>query len=163
MASDALKELFTQGLKALHTMGETGNKIAAANSQAASAPELKQALQEGAETARQQSERSRQLFQMVGAQPGGIENPIAQGIAAANQHIIDTASDTMTRDAGMIATAQIAHHYYIAAFGTLGAYAKALGMTEAASLLSEMVSDSKRMDERYTQVAEQVVNPKASA
>ena len=163
MADDALKNLFVQGLKALHTMGETGNKIASANSEAASSPELKQVLQEGSQVAKQQAERSLRLFQMAGEQPGGVENPIAQGIATANQHILDASRDAQTRDAGMIATAQIAHHYYIAAFGTLGAYAKALGMSDAAGLLHQMVEDSKRMDERYTRVAETVVNPKASA
>lgn len=163
MANDALKTLFVQGLQALHTAGEEGSKSAAANLDAASAPELKQMLREGSEAAKGHAERMEQLFQMAGARPGGKENPVMRGIQAANEQILDASDDAQTRDAGIIATGQIALHYHIAAFGTLGAYAKALGMTEAAGLLHRMVEECKQMDERYTRLAETVVNPRASA
>ena len=163
MASEAFKKLFVQGLQALHASGEEGSKSAAANLDAASAPELKQLLREGSEAAKSHAERMGQLFQMAGAQPGGTENPVMQGIQAANRRILDASDDAQTRDAGIIATGQIALHYHIAAFGTLGAYAKALGMTEAAGLLHRMVEECKQMDERYTRLAERVVNPRASA
>ena len=163
MAHDAMKKLFVQGLQALYTAGEEGSKSAAANLDAASSPELKQALQDGSELAKRHAERTQQLFQMAGAQPGSTDNPILQGIQAANKRILDASDDAQTRDAGIIATGQIALHYHIAAFGTLGGYAKALGMTDAAGLLHGMVQECKQMDERYTRIAEKVVNPQASA
>ena len=36
-------------------------------------------------------------------------------------------------------------------------------MTEAAVVLHQMTEECKQMDERYTQIAETVVNPQASA
>ena len=103
MASDAMKKLFVQGLQALHTAGEEGSKSAAANLEVASAPELKQALRDGSEAAKQHAERMRQLFQMAGAPPGGTDNPIIQGIQAANRRILDASDDAQTRDAGISA------------------------------------------------------------
>ena len=163
MAQDAMRKLFVQGLQALHTSGEEGSKSAAANLAAASSPELKEALQDGSELAKRHAERIQQLFQMVGTQPGSTDNPILRGIQAVNERILDASDDAQTRDAGIIATGQIALHYHIAAFGTLGAHAKALNLTEAAGLLHQMVEDCKRMDERYTKIAERVVNPQAAA
>ena len=150
MASDAMKDLFVQGLQALYTAGQQGSQAAAAIAQAASAPELKQEVQQGSQLAQRQAERLEKLFGMAGASAEGTKNEISEGIQAASKRIMEGSRDSQTRDAGIIASGQIAMHYYIAAFGTLAGYAKALGMTDAAGLLHEMVEDSKQQDERLT-------------
>ena len=163
MAKEAMKELFAQGLQALYTAGQQGSQAAAAALEAASAPELKQELQQGSQMAKRHAERLERLLSLAGAPAQGTKNEISEGIQAASKRIMEVANDPQARDAGIIASGQIALHYYIAAFGTLAANAKALGMTEAAGLLHEMVEDSKRQDERYTQLAEQLINKQAAA
>ena len=65
----------------------------------------------------------------------------------------------MTRDAGIIAQGQIALHYHIAAYGTFAAYVKVLGINEAT--LKGMVEETKAVDERYSRLAERLINPRA--
>lgn len=67
----------------------------------------------------------------------------------------------MTRDAGIIAQGQIALHYHIAAYGTFAAYVKVLGINEAAATLKGMVEETKAVDERYSRLAERLINPRA--
>jgi ferritin-like metal-binding protein YciE len=64
-------------------------------------------------------------------------------------------------DAALIAGAQAVEHHEIAFYGTLKAWADQLGMKEAASLLDETLSEEKDTDEALTQLAEDIVNPKA--
>ena len=163
MANDAMRDLYVQGLQALHTAGQQGSQAAAAALEAASAPELKQELQQGSQLAQQHAQRLQQLLQMAGAPAQGAKNEIIEGIQAASKRIIESAQDPQTRDAGIIASGQIALHYHIAAFGTLAAYAKALGMTDAAQMLHQTIQEVKQQDERYTQLAEQMVNKQAAA
>ena len=63
------------------------------------------------------------------------------------------ATDPVARDLGIIASGQLALHYYISAFGTMAAYAKMLGMTEVAQSIHECLEEAKRGDERYTELA----------
>lgn len=163
MANDAMKDVYVQGLQALHTAGQQGSQAAASILEAASAPELKQELQQGSQLAQRQAERLQQLMQAAGAPAQGTQNEISEGIIAASKRIMQSARDPQTRDAGIIASGQIALHYHIAAYGTLAGHAKALGMMDAARMLHEMVEETKRQDERYTQLAERMVNQQAAA
>lgn len=64
---------------------------------------------------------------------------------------------THKRDLGITAHAQIVLHYHIVSYGTLAAYAKALGMKEAAQTLHDMLEQVKAQDQKYTQLATQLL------
>ena len=51
--------------------------------------------------------------------------------------------DEATMDACLIASGQRAEHYEMAAYGTLVAWARAMGHTEAADLLQETLDEEK--------------------
>ena len=59
-------------------------------------------------------------------------------------------------DAALIGAAQRVEHYEIAAYGTVRAFAKELGQTEQASLLTETLEEEKETDEKLTELAQQI-------
>jgi ferritin-like metal-binding protein YciE len=61
-------------------------------------------------------------------------------------------------DAALIASAQKAEHYEIAAYGTLASWAVALGHDEVIQILNETLEEEKETDKRLTTIAQTVVN-----
>ena len=71
--------------------------------------------------------------------------------------------DEPTMDAALIASAQRVEHYEMAAYGTLVAWAEAMGHTEAAELLQATLDEEKATDEKLTEIADGGVNREAAA
>jgi ferritin-like metal-binding protein YciE len=72
-------------------------------------------------------------------------------------------ADDAVLDAGLIAAAQRVEHYEITAYGTLMAWAKALGRQEALELLGENEREEKEADEKLSELAETFVNQQAAS
>ena len=65
-------------------------------------------------------------------------------------------------DACLIAAGQRAEHYEMAAYGTLVAWARAMGHNEAADLLQENLDEEKAADEKLSALAEGGINQGAA-
>jgi hypothetical protein len=65
-------------------------------------------------------------------------------------------------DACLIAAAQRAEHYEMAAYGVLVAWANGMGHTEAAGLLQENLDEEKAADQKLNSIAEGGVNQEAA-
>ena len=63
-----------------------------------------------------------------------------------------------TMDACLIAAGQRAEHYEMAAYGTLVAWANAMGHSEAARLLQETLDEEKAADQKLSALAEGGIN-----
>ena len=61
-------------------------------------------------------------------------------------------------DACLIAAGQRAEHYEMAAYGTLVAWAQAMGHTEAAKLLQQTLNEEKAADKKLSDLAESGIN-----
>ena len=70
--------------------------------------------------------------------------------------------DDSTMDACLIAAGQRAEHYEMAAYGTLVAWAQAMGHTEAADLLQQTLDEEKAADEKLPALAESGINQEAA-
>jgi ferritin-like metal-binding protein YciE len=70
--------------------------------------------------------------------------------------------DETTMDACLIAAGQRAEHYEMAAYGTLVAWAQAMGHTEAARLLQQTLDEEKAADKKLSGLAEGGVNQRAA-
>ena len=70
--------------------------------------------------------------------------------------------DEATMDACLIAAGQRAEHYEIAAYGTLIAWARAMGHDEAADLLEQNLDEEKAADEKLSGLAEGGINQSAA-
>ncbi len=62
----------------------------------------------------------------------------------------------------MIADAQAVEHYEIARYGTLIAWAKQLGLNDAAGLLHQTLEQEYSADKKLTQLAEERLNREAA-
>jgi len=65
-------------------------------------------------------------------------------------------------DACLIAAGQRAEHYEMAAYGTLIAWAEAMGHTEAAKLLQDTLDEEKAADMKLSSLAEGGINQTAA-
>jgi len=70
--------------------------------------------------------------------------------------------DDDTMDACLIAAGQRAEHYEMGAYGTLVAWARAMGHTEVADLLQETLDEEKAADEKLSSLAEGGINQRAA-
>jgi len=122
----------------------------------ASHPELKAALQAGNKTSEQWAQRIAQAVQ----ETGGAEDPGNEVLEAhydVSKKIRQKAPDATTRDLGIIAAGQLALHYWIASFGTLGNYAKKLGMSQTAQNMRTSLEEAKQADQQHTALAEKML------
>ena len=65
-------------------------------------------------------------------------------------------------DAALIAGAQKAEHYEIAAYGTLASWAVALGHDDVLQTLKDILEEEKAADKKLTMIAQSVVNSQES-
>ena len=84
------------------------------------------------------------------------------GIIEEGKSIMEEDFDESTMDACLIAAGQRAEHYEMAAYGTLVAWAKAMGHTEAAELLQQTLDEEKAADEKLSALAEGGINQSAA-
>ncbi len=161
MTIETLRDLYVNEIRDLYDAETQITKALPKMIDKVSSEELKSALHEHLQVTNGQVGRLEQIFEMLG------ENAKArkcQGIRG----IIDEGKDTMNdleagsiMDAGIIAAAQRVEHYEIAAYGTVCAYAKELGLEDQQNLLHETLEEEKEADDKLTQIAESVVNIEA--
>ena len=162
MANDAFKDWYVQGMQALKSADDQGREAAADTRKAVTAPELKRLVEAGSEMDEQHPQTIVSLLQKTGGNAAALPNKIMEGIRAGNRQVVEAAKDAEVHDASLIAAAQIAMHYCIAAYGTLAATAKYPGMNDDAETFKRMSDETKAQDERLTQLAERMVNERAA-
>ena len=157
MPKPELTQLLSNGLQLLysaHQQGATQAQDAATNS---SSPVLKKAFKAGAKQSGAHAKRLEKVFQAAGLTPKGKPDPAMQGIIDANKARIAATHDETERDLLNIAYGQLAFHYYLAGYGTLRNYAKALGNREAMSLLTKTLDEMSTLDSKYTALANSII------
>jgi len=124
--------------------------------QAASSPELKEALEGHLRETEEQVERLKEVFETLGVPVKSKPCKAMQGlIAEAEQGIKDG-------DAALIAMAQKIEHYEIASYGTLRSWASLLEEEDIADLLADTLDEEKGCDEQLTEIAESTANIEAA-
>ena len=129
---------------------------------AASSPELRQAFESHLEETQGQIERLEQIFESLDEKVRGKHCDGIAGIIEEGKSIMEEDFDEPTMDACLIAAGQRAEHYEMAAYGTLVAWAQAMGHSEAASLLQETLDEEKAADEKLSSLAEGGINQGAA-
>ena len=153
MQAELLRHLTQQGIQAVQAACKMGQEATKKVEGMVTAPELKEYLQRGNERTRQWTERLSQVQQTTHGTNEEGDNPIIRAHQEVADRIAEHARDPQERDLGLIASGQLALHYYIAAFGTLASYVDAMGEKEAASLLKQCADEAKQGDEGYTKLA----------
>jgi ferritin-like metal-binding protein YciE len=130
---------------------------------ATSAPELRSAFEAHLKETQMQVQRLEQAFESLDERARGKHCDGMAGIIDEGKKILEEDFDEATMDACLIAAAQRVEHYEIAAYGTLVAWANAMGHSEAADLLQSSLDEEKAADEKMTKLAESGINQEASA
>ena len=129
---------------------------------AATSPELRAAFEAHLEETRGQIERLEQVFAGLDEKVRGKHCDGMAGIIEEGKSTMEEDFDETTMDACLIAGAQRVEHYEMAAYGTLVAWALALGHSEAADLLQQTLDEEKAADEKLSSLAEDGINQEAA-
>jgi ferritin-like metal-binding protein YciE len=109
------------------------------------------------------AQRLERVFSSLGEKARGKHCDGIAGIIEEGKSIMDEDFEGTTLDACLIAAAQRAEHYEMAAYGTLVAWARAMGHDEAVGLLEEILEEEKAADEKLSSIAEGGINDDAAA
>jgi ferritin-like metal-binding protein YciE len=130
---------------------------------AASSPELKQAFLTHRDETQGQISKLEEVFASLDEKVRGKHCDGIAGIIEEGKAVMEEDFDEAAMDACLIASGQRAEHYEMAAYGTLVAWAKAMGHDDAADLLQQILDEEKAADEKLTALAEGGINEEAAS
>ena len=162
MSLSTLHDLFVHELKDLYNAEKQLVKALPKMAKAARSPELRTAFEEHLEETRGQIERLEQVFASLDEKVRGKHCDGIAGIIEEGKSVMEEDFDDATMDACLIAGGQRAEHYEMAAYGTLIAWAKAMGHMDAVDLLQETLDEEKAADEKLSALAEGGINQTAA-
>jgi ferritin-like metal-binding protein YciE len=156
MPNDSFKELYVEELKDLYSAENQLVKALPKMAKAASSYELRQGFEEHLEQTKGHMQRLEKVFQALEETPKGKKCEGMEGLIAEGAEVMEEDFEGSLMDAALIGAAQRVEHYEIAAYGTVCAFAKELGETEQASLLTKTLEEEKETDEKLTELAQQI-------
>jgi ferritin-like metal-binding protein YciE len=160
--SGTLNDAFMDELQDAYDAEKQLTKALPKMAKAATSPELRSAFESHLRETRGQIGRLERVFETFGEEAQGKHCEGIAGIIEEGSSVMDEDFDETTMDACLIASGQRAEHYEMAAYGTLVAWARTLGQTEAAELLEETLNEEKAADAKLTALAEGGINEEAA-
>ncbi|MGH6832780.1 MAG: ferritin-like domain-containing protein [Methyloceanibacter sp.] len=161
-AMKSLQDLFVNLLKDMYYAEKQILKALPKMAKKADSEELRKAFEHHLKETQGQVERLEQVFALCDLKPSGKTCPAIKGIIEEGEEDMKDAKDPDVLDAGMIADAQAVEHYEIARYGTMIAWARQLGMADAASLLEQTLEQEYNADRLLTELAEGRLNRQAA-
>ena len=153
-----LQDLYVEELRDLYNAEKQLVKALPKMAKKASHDELKQAFTTHLEETKGHVERLEQIFEKLGKRAGGKTCKAMQGIVEEGKEMMEEDAEPDVMDAALIAAAQRAEHYEIAAYGTVRTYAKLLGDNQAARVLQTTLDEEGKTDKLLTDLAESSIN-----
>ena len=157
-----LHDAFIDELRDTYDAEKQLTKALAKLAKASSNPKLRQAFESHLEETHGQIERLEEVFESLDEKVRGKHCDGIAGIIEEGKSIMEEDFDETTMDACLIAAGQRAEHYEMAAYGTLVAWAQAMGHTEAAKLLHQTLEEEKAADKKLSGLAEDGINQGAA-
>ena len=157
-----LHDAFIDELRDTYDAEKQLTKALAKLAKAASAAPLRDAFETHLQETQGQIKRLEQVFESLDEKVRGKHCDGIAGITEEGKSIMEEDFDEATMDACLIAAGQRAEHYEMAAYGTLVAWARAMGHNEAAELLQENLDEEKAADEKLSSLAEGGINEGAA-
>lgn len=154
-----LNDLFIDQIKDLYDAEQRLCETLPDMAEAASSPALRAAFNQHLNETKGQVRRLEQVFNLLDIEPERETCDAMKGLISEGKSVIDAKGDDAVRDAALIAAAQRVEHYEIAGYGSARAFARQLGLEQAATLLQQTLDEESAADEKLTQIAESSVNP----
>jgi ferritin-like metal-binding protein YciE len=156
-----LQDLYIEELRDLYNAEKQLVKALPKMAKNATNDDLKEAFTMHLEETKGHVERLEQIFEKLGKRAGGKTCKAMQGIVEEGKEMMEEDAEPEVLDAALIAAAQRAEHYEIAAYGTVRTYARLLGDNQAAKLLQTTLDEEGKTDKKLTQLAESSINVEA--
>jgi ferritin-like metal-binding protein YciE len=153
MKMEDLKDLFVDELKDIYSAENQITKALPKMAKTAKSPDLKKGFELHLEQTQGQIVRLERIFEELGESPKGKKCHGMEGLLEEGKELMDEDAEPEVMDAGLISAAQRVEHYEIAAYGTVKKYAELLGMSNAAKLLDETLTEEKDTDQKLTGLA----------
>jgi ferritin-like metal-binding protein YciE len=160
--ASTLHDMFIDELRDTYDAEKQLTKALPKLAKSSSNPKLRQAFESHLQETQGQIARLEQVFQSLDEKVRGKHCDGIAGIIEEGKSIMDEDLEETTMDACLIAAGQRAEHYEMAAYGTLVAWAKAMGHTEAAKLLQQTLDEEKAADKKMSGLAEGGINQSAA-
>jgi ferritin-like metal-binding protein YciE len=162
-SASTLHDAFLDELRDLYNAEKQLTRALPKMAKAASSAALADAFESHLQETLGQIERLEQVFESLGEPARGKQCDGIAGIIEEGKDLMSEDFDEAAMDAALIAAGQRAEHYEMAAYGTLVAWANAMGHREAATLLKQTLDEEKAADEKLSSLAEGGINEEAAA
>lgn len=158
--TNGLRGIYVEQLRDLYDAEHRLIKALPKMAKAADSEELRSGIEAHLQQTKGHAERLEQIFESMGEQPKAKKCKGIEGIVSEASEVLRESLEGPVMDAAIIANAQRAEHYEIAAYGSVRSFAEELGETKAASLLQQTLNEEKETDAKLTQMS-QMINPRA--
>lgn len=163
MAAETLRESLVEEVRDLYNAEKQLVKALPKLAKCAASEELRDAIESHLAETEGQVTRLERVFELLEEKPRGKHCAGMAGIIEEGAEVINEQEEGPVLDANIIASAQRAEHYEIAAYGTAIAWAEALDLNDVAELLSETLEEEKAADVKLSALAEAGINEAATA
>lgn len=154
-----LEKLFHESLKDIYWAEKHLVKELPKMKKASTTRELQDAIDEHTTQTEEHVTRLEQVFEIMGKKAQAKKCDGMEGLIKEGQSVIEETEDgTMTRDAGIIMSAQKVEHYEIASYGSLVALAATMGQSEIADILTTTLEEEKQTDKLLSGIAKNDIN-----
>ena len=158
-----MEDLFLHGLQDIYYAENQITKALPKMIDMATNRDLAKGLSDHLEETKQQIGRLDKVFEKLGKQPSGTNCPAIDGLIEEADHTASEVDDKAVLDAALVAAAQAVEHYEICRYGTLIAWAEALGHEEVVRFLNTNLNEEKAANKKLNTVAlRKGVNSKAA-
>lgn len=159
--TNGLRDVYIEQLRDLYDAEHRLIKALPKMAKAADSAELRSGIESHLQQTKGHAERLEQIFESMGEQAKAKKCKGIEGIVSEASEVLHESLEGPVMDAAIIASAQRAEHYEIAAYGSARSFAQELGETKAASLLQQTLNEEKETDAKLTKMSE-MINPQAA-
>jgi ferritin-like metal-binding protein YciE len=154
-----LENFFMDALKDIYWAEKHLTKALPKMKKAATTGQLQDAIEEHLGQTQEHVSRLEEVFEMLGKQAQAKKCDAMEGLVKEGESVIEETEDgSMTRDVGIIISAQKVEHYEIAAYGGLTQLARTMDLEDVAGILHQTLEEEKKADHLLTEIAENNIN-----
>jgi len=157
----SLHDVFVHELRDMYNAEQQISKALPRLIKAAESEDLRDAFETHLDETHSQIDRLEEAFELLDEKARGVSCDGMSGILQEGNAVLEDGLAGPIRDAALIGAAQRVEHYETAVYGTLIAWAKAMGHNQIADLLTSNLEEEKNADEKLSQLAEGGINAAA--
>ncbi len=156
MAIKTAHDLFVSQLRDIYSAEKQAVRVYPKIAKATRSEELKTALHEHLEQKKGQIARLDRVFEILDKKSSSEKCEAMKGLVEEAHKAVKDISKGPVLDAAIVAAGQRIAHYEIASYGTVAAFADAMGHTDIQELLAATLGEEKAADERLSDIARAV-------